>query len=103
MTTIDLLHMINELAKVHNIKKEVTLYLLESKLEFRYVCFFFFFFKLYFYTNLYAPTANSQIINENQFNKLTIEKLLNEIFILDKEENEQKVEKLARQSEIYRI
>ena len=99
-TTIDLFHMINEFAKVHNIKKEVTLYLLDDQLQDSNSdsCGFF---QLYFYTNIFTSTANRQIINEDKLNKKTLEKLLKEIFILDKEENEWKVEKFARENEIY--
>ena len=99
-TTIDLFHMINEFAKVHNIKKEVTLYLLDDQLQDSNSdsCGFF---QFYFYTNIFTSTANSQIINEDKLNKKTLEKLLKEIFILDKEENEWKVEKFARENEIY--
>ena len=46
---------------------------------------------------------NSQILNEDKSNKQTIEKLFNEIFTLDKQENEQKVEKFAKENEIYRV
>ena len=93
-TIIDLFHMINEFAKVHNIKNEVALYLLDDQLQdSNSQCFF----QLCFYTNLFTPTPKSQIINEDKLNKQTIEKLLKEIFTLDKDENEQKVEKFARE------
>ena len=100
-TTIDLLHIINGFAKVHNNKK-VMLYLLDGQLQHSNsdTCGFS---QLCFYTNLFTPTANNQIINGDKLNKQIIEKLLNEIFTLDKEENEQKVETFARENEIYRV
>ena len=81
--TIDLFHMRNEFAKVHNIKKEVTLYLLDDHLQDLHsdTCGFS---QLYFYTTFFIPTTNSQIINEDKLNKQTIKKLLNEIFTLNK-------------------
>ena len=45
-------------------------------------------FQLYFYVNLFNPIENSQIINDKTVTKKTIEKLLNEIFTTDKDENE---------------
>ena len=45
-------------------------------------------FQLYFYVNLFNPIENSQIISDKTFTKKTIEKLLNEIFTTDKDENE---------------
>ena len=99
--TIGLLHIINGFAKVHNNKK-VMLYLLDGQLQHLNsdTCGFS---QLWFYTNLFTPTANNQIINGDKLNKQIIEKLLNEILTLDKEENEQKVETFARENEIYRV
>ena len=102
-TAIDLFHMTNEFAKVHNNKKELILYLLDDQLQNTNSDTCGFFSTLFLYKNLFTPTLNSQILNENKLNKQTIEKLFNEIFTLDKQENEQKVEKFAKENEIYRV
>lgn len=102
-TAIDLFHMTNEFAKVHNNKKEVILYLLDDQLQNTNSDTCGFFSTLFLYKNLFIPTLNSQILNENKLNKQTIEELFNEIFTLDKQENEQKVEKFAKENEIYRV
>ena len=102
-TAIDLFHMTNEFAKVHNNIKEVILYLLDDQLQNTNSDTCGFFSTLFLYKNLFTPTLNSQILNENKLNKQTIEKLFNEIFTLDKQENEQKVEKFAKENEIYRV
>ena len=61
-------------------------------------------FQLYFYRNLVTLLSGSQILNEDELNKGTIEKLLTEIFTLDEQENEQKVEKFDKEGgEIYRV
>ena len=102
-TAIDLFHMTNEFAKVHNNKKEVILYLLDDQLQDTNSDTCGFFSTLFLHKNLFTPTLNSQILNEDKLNKQTIEKLFNEIFTLDKQENEQKVEKFAKENEIYRV
>ena len=61
------------------------------------------FFQLCFCTNLFRPWLDSQILNEDKLNKGTIEKLVNDIFTLDKQENEQKVKKFAKENKIYRV
>ena len=61
------------------------------------------FFQFYFYTNLFTHSPDSQILSEDKLNKRTIEKLLNEIFTLDEQETKQKVEKFAKENEIYRV
>ena len=60
-------------------------------------------FQLYFYRNLVTLLSDSQILNEDELNKGTLEKLLTEIFTLDEQENEQKVEKFDKEGEIYRV
>ena len=44
-------------------------------------------FQLYFYENLFNPDQNSKIQNNKRLTKKTIEKLLNELFSFDKEDN----------------
>ena len=58
-TTIDLFCMINEFTKVHNIKRWSTTRLESDTCDF---------FQLSFYTNLFTPTGNSQIKNEDKLN-----------------------------------
>ena len=44
-------------------------------------------YQLYFYINLFDPLEDSSIINEKSLNKWTIEKLVNEILMTDRQEN----------------
>ena len=54
-------------------------------------------FQLYFYDNLFNPDEKSKIQDNTRLNKKTVETLLNEIFTLDKQnENEQKVQQYAQ-------
>ena len=49
-------------------------------------------FQLYFYDNLFNPDKNSKIQSNTKLNKKTVETLLNELFVLDnQDENEQKM------------
>ena len=49
-------------------------------------------FQLYFYNNLFNPKKNSKIQDKTKLNKKTIERLLNEIFVLDNQnKNEQTI------------
>ena len=49
-------------------------------------------FQLYFYDNLFNPDKNSKIQSSTKLNKKTVETLLNELFVLDnQDENEQKM------------
>ena len=49
-------------------------------------------FQLYFYDNLFILDKNSKIQSSTKLNKKTVETLLNELFILDnQDENEQKM------------
>ena len=52
-------------------------------------------FQLYFYENLFNPDENSKIQNETKLKKTTVETLLNELFSLDDEENEIKMNEHA--------
>ena len=49
-------------------------------------------FQLYFYVNSFNLRENGEIINDKTLTKKTIEKLLNEIFLNDKNENESRIE-----------
>ena len=47
-------------------------------------------FQLYFYDNLFNPDENSKIQNKTRLNKRTMETLLNELFVLDDQETNEK-------------
>ena len=102
-TVADLLHLIKEFGKLHNIRNEIVLYLVDDQLQelTSDTCGIF---QLYFYKNLFDPLAKtkSQIINDKKLTRNTISKLLNEPFLLDREENESMVEKFAEQYDITR-
>ena len=59
-------------------------------------------FQLYFYVNLFTPLENSSIVNDKKLSKLTLEKLLNEIFYLDSNKNKSLVEQFAEEKNIAR-
>ena len=80
-TTQDLLHLMYEFGKLHKINDVVTMHLVENQLQKieTDTCRIF---QLYFYVNLFTPLENSSIVNDKKLSKSTLEKLLNEIFIL---------------------
>ena len=53
-------------------------------------------FQLYFYKNLFEPSADSKIINDEFLTKQTVATLLNEIFSRNKERNEEKMQIFPR-------
>ena len=59
-------------------------------------------YQIYFSVNFFNPLENSSIINENNLNKRTIEKLLNEILSTDRQENENRIEQFAEENNIQR-
>ena len=59
-------------------------------------------FQLYFYVNLFTPLENSSIVNDKKLLKSTLEKLLNEIFYLERDKNESLVEQFTEEKEIAR-
>ena len=59
-------------------------------------------FQLYFYTNLFLSQEGSEIINNSRLTMKTISTLLNEIFTLDINKNEELVESFAKQINIKR-
>ena len=60
-------------------------------------------FQLYFYFNLFVPFENSSIVDDNKLSKRTVEKLLNEIFSLDRDRNEEIIERFAKEKDIRRM
>ena len=99
-TTQDFFHTLFEFVKVHN-RKVVKVYMVDDCLQDLNsdTCGIF---QLYFYTNLVVPQANSKIVNNKQLTMKTISVLLNEIFVLDINQNERRVEEFAREMDIKR-
>ena len=102
LTAQDLLHPMNEFGKLHKIKDIVKVHLVDDQLHKikTDTCGMF---QLYFYFNLFMPLENSLIINDKKLSKSTIEKLLNEIFSLDRSKNEVAIEKFAEEKNIERF
>ena len=98
-TTQDILHLINEFGKLHNLKEEVRVHFVDDQLQKTETntCGVF---QLYFFVNLFNPDENSAIIEDKILTKKTIENLLNEIFSTKKEENERKKEDLIDEKQI---
>ena len=96
-TTQDLLHLMYEFGKLHNIQDEITVFSLDDQLQKieTDTCGIF---QIYFYYNLFNPF--SSIIKDKVLTKHTIEKLLNEIFSLNQEQNEKVIEQFAQQNNI---
>ena len=98
-TTIDLLHLMNEYGKEHNLKNEVIVHLVDDQLEMieKDTCGMY---QIYFCVNLFNPLENIGIINEKSLNKRTIEKLLNKILLTDRQENENRIGQFTEESDI---
>ena len=101
-TTQDLLHLIYEYGRLHNIKDSITIHSVDDQLQKLETdtCGIF---QLYFYFNLFVPFKNSSIIEDNKLSKRTIEKLLNEIFSLDRNRNEEEMERFAKEKNTRRL
>ena len=101
ITTQDLLHLMHEFGKLHKINNVVTVHLVNhhfQKIE-TDTCGIF---QLYFCFNLFTPFENSLIVNNKKLLKSTLEKLLNEIFYLDKDKNKSLVKQFAEETDIAR-
>ena len=101
-TTQDLLHLMYEYGRLHNVNDVVTVHALDDQLQELQsdTCGIF---QIYFYYNLFVPFENSSIIEDKTLNKRTIEKILNEIFSLNRETNEKIMENFAKEKDISRI
>ena len=101
-TTQDLLHLIYEYGKLHNVKDTVKIHSVDDQLQKieTGTCGIF---QLYFYYNLFVPYENSDIIEDKLLSKGTVEKILNEIFSLDRNLNEKIIEKFAKEKNISRL
>ena len=99
-TAQDFFHTLSEFGKVHK-NKIVDVYMVDDQLPDLKsdTCGIF---QLYFYTSLFVPKNNSNIISNKSFNLKTIETLLNEIFSLNTSENEHLVETFAEEHSIKR-
>ena len=100
-TTQDLLHLIYEYGRLHNIKDSVTVHSVDDQLQKieTDTCGIF---QLYFYYNLFIPYENSSIVNDNKLTKRTVEKILNEIFSLNRNLNERIIKNFAKEKNIKR-
>ena len=98
-TTQDLLHLMYEFGKLHNIQDEITVFSLDDQLQKieTDTCGIF---QIYFYYNLFNPFSDSSIIKDKVLTKHTIEKLLNEIFSLNQEQNEKVITQFALENNI---
>ena len=100
-TTVDLLHLISEYGKKHRLMSEIIFHLVYDQLQMiekdtrgMYL--------IYFYVNLFKPLDNSSVLSEKNLNKRMIEKLLNEIFWTDRQENESRIGVFAQENDISR-
>ena len=59
-------------------------------------------FQLYCYVNLFLPEKKRKILNNKNLTISTIQTLLNEIFVLDINENERRVENFGQELNIKR-
>ena len=98
-TTQDLLHLMYEFGKLHNVEDEITVFSLDDQLQKieTDTCGIF---QIYFYYNLFNPFVNSSVVKDKVISKQTIQKLLNEIFTLNQEQNEKVVEQFAIKNNI---
>ena len=98
-TTQDLLHLMYEFGKLHNVEDEITVFSLDDQLQKieTDTCGIF---QIYFYYNLFNPFVDSSVVKDKVISKHTIQKLLNEIFSLNQERNEKVVKQFALQNNI---
>ena len=84
-TTKDIFHLLSEFGKLKKQKKEMKTVLLDDQLQelTTDTCGMF---QLFFYKNLFEPSADSKIMNDEFLTKQTFATLLNEIFLTNKEE-----------------
>ena len=101
-TTQDLLHLIYDYGRLHNIKDSVTVHAVDDQLQKLETdtCEIF---QLCFYFNLFVPFENSAILGNNKLSKRTVEKLLNEIFSLDMSRSEEEMERFPKEKNIRRL
>ena len=100
-TTQDLLHLMYEYGRLHKIDDVITVHSVDDQLQKLETdtCGIF---QLYFYFNLFMPFEDSSVLKDAKLSKRTVEKLLNEIFSLDRDRNEEQIEKFAKEKNIKR-
>ena len=96
------MHLIYEYGRLHNITDSVTIHSVDDQLQKieTDTCGIF---QLYFYYNLFVTFKNSSIVEDKKLSKKIVEKLLNEIFSLDRDQNEEIVEAFAKEKDIKRM
>ena len=97
-TAKDSLHLLSEVGKLkkkQKKKKGMKIVLLEDQLQ-ELIADTCGIFQLYFYKNLFEPSADSKIINYEFLTKKPVATLLNETFSTNKGENEEKMQIFAR-------
>ena len=95
-TTQDLLHLMYEFGRLHNLDDEITVFSVDDQLQ-RIdtdTC------GIYFYYNLFNPLSESKVIKHKLLTKRTIESLLNEVFTLNQQQNERVIQQFAQQNNI---
>ena len=97
-TAQDFFHTLYEFRRVHS-RQTVDVFMVDDRLQDLEsdTCGIF---QLCFYTNLFLPKENSKIINNAKLTMKTISTVLNEVFTLDINENEERVENFAKELNI---
>ena len=99
--TVDLMHLIKEYGRKHDLRGEVVIHLADDHLQMieKETCGIY---QIYFYVNLFNPLENSSILSEKTLSRKTIEKLLKEVLSTDKQENEYRTEIFVHENNIKR-
>ena len=81
--TKDMFHFVNEFEKLHNVRRNVRVYMLKDQIQKTETdtCGIF---QLQFYDNLFGPQYSSAIISHEDLTKNIVQALLNEIFSVGK-------------------
>ena len=89
----------NKYGKNHDLKDEIIAHIVENQLQTveKDMCGMY---QIYFCVNLFNPLENGSIINEKIMKKQTTEKLLNEILLTDRQENENRIKQFIEESTI---
>ena len=98
-TTQDLLHLMYEFGRLHNLDDNITVFCVDDQLQ-RIDTDTCGIFQIYFYYNLFNPLSESQVIKHKLLTKQTIESLLNEVFSLNQQQNERVIQQFAQQNNI---
>ena len=89
-TTQDLLHLMYEFGRLHKVN-DIAVHLVDDQLQ-KIETDMCGIFQLYFYLNLFMLFEGSTILKDTKLSKRTIEKLLNKIFSLHRQRNEEEIE-----------